>query len=219
MIEIPVYRVDPERGSAERIGAESLDPALLGGEVRPKLLKQAVVMYQGNARQNTSATKSRGMVEGSTRKLYRQKGTGNARMGAIRTNVRRGGGVTFAKGGQIFDRDLPKKMRRLARNNAILAKAQSGDVVIVDGLRFEKPRTKLFAAVLGAVGAQPSCVVALGDHDRNTHLSGRNIPRTDIKPVRELNAYDILRRRKLLFTREAFASLREAVSESKGAGA
>jgi large subunit ribosomal protein L4 len=209
MIEIPVYRMDPQRGGTERIGAEQLDPALLGGEVRPKLLKQAVVMYQANARQNTVATKNRSKVEGSTRKLYRQKGTGNARMGAVRTNLRRGGGVTFCKGGQLYTQDLPKKMRRLARNNAILAKAESGDVVIVEGLTFEKPRTKMFATLLSAVGGERGCVVALGSFDHNTHLSGRNIPKTEVKPVRELNAYDILRRRKLIFTRDAFQSLRD----------
>ncbi|MCH8883229.1 MAG: 50S ribosomal protein L4 [SAR324 cluster bacterium] len=106
-----------------------VDPDPLGGQVRPRLLKQAVVMYQANRRQNTSATRSRGMVVGSTRKLYRQKGTGNARAGARRTHVRRGGGVAFAKGRQNFTQSMNKKMRRLARNNAILAKIVSDEVM------------------------------------------------------------------------------------------
>ncbi len=203
MIEVPVYNMD---GQAN--GTVEIDPAVLGGKVRPQLLKQAVVMYQANGRQNTSATKSRGMVVGSTRKLYRQKGTGNARMGAVRTNVRRGGGVAFAKGKQSYTQALPKKMRRLARNNAILAKLESGDVAIVEGLAFEQPRTKLFANMLTALNATRGCTLALGEFDRNTYLSGRNLPKTDIRPVRELNAYEVLRRKKLILTREAFDCLK-----------
>jgi large subunit ribosomal protein L4 len=190
-------------------GTVQIDPEILGGQVRPKLLKQAVVMYQANARQNTSATRNRALVKGSTRKLYRQKGTGNARMGSIRTCVRRGGGVAFAKGRQDYTQALPKKMRRLARNNAILAKLVSGDVMIVEDLAFEKPRTKMFASMLSALGSDRGCVVAMKEMDRNIYLSGRNIAKTDVKSVRELNAYDVLRRKKLIFTKDAFDSLKD----------
>ncbi len=203
MIEVPVYKMD-----GQQAGTVEIDPAVLGGEVRPKLLKQAVVMYQANSRQNTAASKSRGMVEGSTKKLYRQKGTGNARMGAIRTCVRRGGGVAFAKGRQNYEQALPKKMRRLARNNAILAKLQSGNVAVVEDLKFEAPRTKVFASMLNAIGADRGCVVAMAGQDRNTYLAGRNIAKTEVKPVRELNAYDVLRRKKLILTKEAFECLK-----------
>lgn len=204
MIEVTVYTMD-----GKPAGTEQIDPAVLGGRVRPKLLKQAVVMYQLNQRQNTSATRSRGLVAGSTRKLYRQKGTGNARMGTIRTCIRRGGGVAFAKGNQDFSRALPKKMRRLARNNAILAKLDSHDVAVVDGLKFDKPRTKLFVGMLNALGASHGCVVAMNDNDINTFLSGRNVPKATIKPIQELNAYDVLRRKKLIISREAFVALKK----------
>jgi large subunit ribosomal protein L4 len=203
MMDVPVFRMD-----GKQTGSEKIDPVLLGGQVRPQLLKQAVVMYQANARQNTSATKSRGKVVGSTRKLYRQKGTGRARMGTIRTCIRRGGGVAFAKGKQDFAQALPKKMRRLARNNAILAKLESEAVMIVEDLKFENPRTREFAAMLRALGAEHGCVVALGRPDRNTYLSGRNVPRTSVTPVQELNAHQVLRREKLIFTREAFEVLK-----------
>jgi large subunit ribosomal protein L4 len=203
MIDVPVYTMDGKQS-----GTEQIDPAVLGGRVRPDVLKQAVVMYQANARQNTAATRSRGMVVGSTRKLYRQKGTGNARMGTIRTNIRRGGGVAFAKGRQDFSQQLPKKMRRLARNNAILAKLQSNDAMIVEDLKFEAPRTKLFANMLAALGIDRGCVVALDRGDQKTYLASRNIPRVEIRPVRALNAYEILRRKKLVFTKEAFEALK-----------
>ncbi|NOX58421.1 MAG: 50S ribosomal protein L4 [Planctomycetes bacterium] len=203
MIEIPVYNMDGSSG-----GTESIDPSVLGGHVRPKLLKQAVVMYQANRRQNTSATKSRGMVSGSTRKIYRQKGTGNARAGAIRTCVRRGGGVAFAKGKQNYTQDLPKKMRRLARNSAILAKLKSGDVAIVDGLKMDKPQTKAFAAMLSSLGVDRGCLVATKGEDRNVILSGRNLRRTEVRCVRNLNAYDVLRRNKFVMSMEAFRCLK-----------
>ena len=116
MIDVPVYNM-----SGEQTGSMHIDESLLGGRGRFDLLKQAVVSWQLNQRQGSARTKSRGMVRGSTRKIYRQKGTGNARMGTVRTAIRTGGGVAFAKGKQNYSRTLPRKMRRLARNNAILA--------------------------------------------------------------------------------------------------
>jgi large subunit ribosomal protein L4 len=199
MLEIPTF---DDQGKPS--GSVELDPVLLGGRVRPQLLKQAIVMYQANARQNTSATKSRGFVSGSTRKLYRQKGTGNARAGARRTGVRKGGGVAFAKGKQNFDQDMNKKMRRLARNNAILAKAVSNNVVVVDDMRFDSPSTRRFSAVLRAVGADNGCLVALGRNDETTYRSGRNITKTEIRPMAEVNAYEIMRSKRLVLMRSAF---------------
>lgn len=203
MLEVPVFNVD-----GERTGQMEIDPAALGTRVRPKLLKQAVVQYLANRRRSAAATKSRGMVKGSTRKLYRQKGTGNARMGAVRTCIRRGGGVAFAKGRENHHRDLPKKMRRLARNNAILAKITSENALIIDNLSFETPKTRRFVAMLDALGIDGGCLVAVAAGERNVWLSGRNIPKTEIRPVTDLHGYEILRRKKLVFSRPAFEALR-----------
>lgn len=202
MLEIPVY--DSQGNPAGRV---EVDPQLLGGRVRPALLKQAIVMYQANLRRNSSATKSRGMVSGSTRKLFRQKGTGNARMGTRRTNLRTGGGVAFAKGRQNFAQKMNKKMRRLARNNAILAKITSNDVVVFESLGVDKPSTKQLATLLRAVGADRSCLVAMDKVDRTVYLSGRNLPKTDVRLLGEVNAYEVLRRRKLVMTRAALDAL------------
>ena len=199
MLAIPVYD-----SHGKPAGQVEIDPAILGGEVRPGLLKQAIVMYQANRRQNTSATKGRSMVAGSTRKLYRQKGTGNARMGTIRTNIRRGGGVAFAKGAQNHAQAMNKKMRRLARNSAILAKITSSDALLLESLELEAPNTKQFAILMRSVGAQRGALVALDRPNRAVLLSGRNIPRTDVQPLADVNAYDILRRKKLVMTRAAF---------------
>ena len=122
----------------------------MGGKVRYDLLKQAVVTYRANARQGTVMTKSRGMVHGASRKLYRQKGTGRARAGNLRTPVRVGGGHAFAKINRDFSKKFSKKMRRLARNSAILAKAMAGTAMIVDGLKFDEPKTSHMAKMLKA---------------------------------------------------------------------
>ena len=139
MIELPVYNKE-----GKQVDAINIDETLLGTEVKPTLLKQAYVMFHSNRRQGSARTKSRGMVEGSTRKIYRQKGTGNARMGQVRTNIRKGGGVTFAKTRthEHFRKDMPKKMRQLANRNALLAKLVDGEVKCIIDLDFKTPKTK-----------------------------------------------------------------------------
>jgi large subunit ribosomal protein L4 len=202
MIDVPVY--NPK---GEQTGTLQIDEAALGGRVRLNLLKQAIASWQIHQRQGSARTKSRGMVEGSTRKLYRQKGTGNARMGSVRQPVRRGGGRAFAKGERNYRRDLPRKMKQLARNSALLAKLKSGSVAVVDGLTLDQPRTKTFYAMLKALGGEKGCVFAMDGANPVLYRSGRNIPKTDIREVHQLNAYEILRRRKLVFTRPAFEAV------------
>ena len=213
MLSVPIYN---EAG--EQVGTEQIDEALLGGALQPALLKQAVVMYHANRRQGTATTRGRSDVVGSTRKLFRQKGTGRARMGNARTCIRRGGGVAFAKRTRSFRQAMPKKMRRLARDQAVLAKIQSEAALIVDGLEFDAPKTARFAALLKNIDAERGCVFATAGVDSTLYKSGRNIPRTEICDVAELNAFDILSRRKLIFTRDAFAAFREKLDGPRGAG-
>jgi large subunit ribosomal protein L4 len=216
MLDVPVYNE-----SGDQIETISVDESLLGGRVRPALLKQAAVMYLANQRIGTAATRSRGMIIGSTRKLFRQKGTGNARMGTIRTPVRRGGGVAFAKKLRDFRQDMPKKMRRLARNNAVLAKILGGDLLLVDQLQYDQPKTKRFATMLRALKADAGCVVAIPRLEPNVYKSGRNIPKTEIRLVEQLNAYEILRRKRLVMTKEGLAMLlsgKNASAEGDGTG-
>lgn len=202
VIDLPVLDT-----SGKQTGTVPLDEALLGGRVRIQLLKQAVTLYQAAMHQGTAHTRGRSEVVGSTRKIYRQKGTGNARMGTIRTGVRRGGGVTFGKKQRDMSKRMPKRMRRLARNSAILAKAQAAETVVIEGLSFDKPKTKRMADVLAAVGADRGCTLALAADDMNLWMSARNIPRLDVCLVEQLNAYTVLKRNKLLLTREAYDKL------------
>lgn len=211
MIKLAVYNTD-----GQEVESLKVDEAVFGGSVRYSLLKQAVVMYHANKRVGTAASKSRSMVAGSSKKLFRQKGTGNARVGNIRTGKRKGGGATFAKTQRDFSKSMPKKQRRLARDSAILAKLLRSDVVVVDGLNFDKPKTKDFAGILGNLKIDRSCLVTVSSENVNLYKSANNIPKVDVMPVSELNAGDICRHRKMLFTKEAFLDVlnREQASEN-----
>lgn len=204
MIELTVYNRE-----GQEVDSLKVDESALGSSVRYPLLKQAIVMYQANKRVGTASTKSRGMVVGSGRKIFRQKGTGFARAGNQRTGKRVGGGVTFAKVARSFRKRMPKKQRRLARDSAILAKLLSNNVVLVDGLNFEKPQTRDFTSVLSnlKILSKDSCLVTIGDYDDNLYKSAKNIPRVSVMPVTELNAGDICNHRKMLITKDAFLSL------------
>ncbi len=209
MIDVAVHNRE-----GKEIESLQVDESLFGGTVRHPLLKQAIVMYHANKRVGTAATKSRGMVKGSTRKLFRQKGTGNARVGNARTGKRVGGGVTFAKVNRDFGKRMPKKQRRLAMDSAILVKLMSGSVVVVDELNFDAPKTKDFSAVLGNLKIDRSCVVTLNESDENIYKSARNIPRVVVMAVADLNAGDICNHQKVLFTKEAFLTLLDRDKES-----
>jgi len=202
MFEIPVLNT-----KGEKVGSESLDPAVLGGKIRYELLKQAVVVHRANLRVGTVKTKSRGMVAGSTRKLYRQKGTGRARSGPIRTPVKKGGGRAFAKINRDLSMAFPRHMRRLARNSAVLAKAKAGSAVILKGLAFSAPKTKEMAQVMKAIQAPKGALIATTGNEPNMVKSGRNIPNLRMKPVWEVSAYDVLRHPRLVFTPEAYQAL------------
>lgn len=190
-----------------------IDETKLGGpDIRSALLKQAYVVVHGNQRQASSRTKSRGMVRGSTRKIYRQKGTGNARMGANRTVIRKGGGVAFAKTRESFRRKLSKKMRQLANRNALLAKMVDfegnilTEVKVVDKLDFKAPRTSEMATMLGALGVNRTCLVALNPANREAALSARNIAEVDTIRIDQLNVFDLLNHRFLVVDRATLES-------------
>lgn len=211
MIDLSVYNRE-----GKEVESLKVDEAVFGSSVRYPLLKQAIVMYHANKRVGTASTKSRGMVAGSTKKLFRQKGTGNARVGNIRTGKRVGGGVTFAKVARDFSKRMPRKQRKLARDSAILAKLLNNSIVVVDELNFERPKTSDFANVLGNLKIDRSCLVTINSLDENLYKSARNIPKIAVISVADLNAGDICRCHKMLFTKEAFLTLldKDKVSES-----
>ncbi len=195
MIQLPIYDKN-----GKQVETLPIDEAMLGHKVRPQLLKQAYVMFHANRRQGSARTRNRSLVEGSTRKLFRQKGTGNARMGPSRTNIRRGGGVAFAKRKthQEFRLRMPKKMRRLANRNALLAKILDDEVKCFVNLTFDAPKTRDLRAVLDAVGIDRTCLLALAAANRNAALSARNLPHVDTLRIEQLNAFELLNHRYLV---------------------
>lgn len=196
MIEVPVFDQ-----AGQKLESVQVDEAKLGGTVRKNLLKQAFVAYHANQRQGTVRTLARGEVAGSTRKMFRQKGTGNARTGGIRNPIKKGGGHAKQKRPKDWRHALPKKVRRLARNSAILFKLQSNDVRVVNEIKLPEPKTKHMARVYKALGIDRSCLLAINGRDENLERSARNLHRTTLTTVAQLNAWDILKNRTLLLTK------------------
>jgi large subunit ribosomal protein L4 len=203
MISLPIY---DKQG--KQVDTLSIDEASLGGTIRFVLLKQAYVITHGNQRQSSARTKSRGMVHGSTRKLYKQKGTGNARAGAARTPIRKGGGVPFPKTRTREETrtSLSKTSRRLANRNALLAKLVDGEVKCFADLNFTAPKTSEFAGMLKSVGIERTCLVAVKNDNRNAMLSARNVEGVDVCRVEQLNAFELLNHRYLVVDKAALQS-------------
>jgi len=202
MIDVQIYNQ-----AGDKLETIKVDEAKLGGEVKKNLLKQALVMYHANLRQGSVRTLARGEVAGSTRKMFRQKGTGNARTGGIRNPIKKGGGHAKQKRPKDWRQAMPQKARRLARNSAILLKLQANDVRVVDNLAVDAPKTKLVAQMYKALGIDRSCLFAVAERNENLEKSARNIDRTTLTTVAKLNAGDILQHRTLLLTRSGLEQL------------
>jgi large subunit ribosomal protein L4 len=194
-MDVPVYNI-----TGKQVGSMKIDEQALGGEVNAALLKQAYVRYHANHRQGSSRTKNRRQVEGSTRKIYRQKGTGNARHGDKKANLFKGGGHAHSKKRtrEDYRPDMPKKMRRKANRNAFLAKLIDNEVRIVDALKFGTPKTKDFVAFLQALKIDRSALLALpteGADAQNARLSARNVDEVTICRADQLNCFELLNHR------------------------
>lgn len=187
----------------KEVGTLAVDESTLGGTINPALIKQAFVMYHANRRQGSSRTKNRHEVEGSTRKIYKQKGTGRARHGDKKVPQFRGGGHSFAKRRtrEDFRQTMPVKMRRKANRNALLAKLVDGEVKVVDGISFQQPRTKDFKAFLAAIGVDRSALVALAPENEGARLSARNVEGVTLCRCDQLNAFDLLNSRYLVIAK------------------
>lgn len=205
MATLPVY---DESGS--EVGTYEIDTTQIADRVNKQLLHDAVVMYQANQRQGSHCAKTRGEVSGSTKKMYRQKGTGNARAGGKRTNVRRGGGVARTIKPRDYSYRLNRKAIQLATRMAIRSKIDDGEVVVVDQLSFEEPKTSRMAGVLKSLGLNGvTTLVATAGLDGVVYKSGRNISGVSVQPVRELNALSVLKPKRVLVTRDALDRIKE----------
>jgi large subunit ribosomal protein L4 len=215
-VNLAVYDI-----SGKKVGSYEIDPAELAPSVSKQLLHDAVVMYQANQRQGTQKTKTRGEVAGSTRKLYRQKGTGNARAGARRSGTRRGGGHIFAKRPRDFGWRMPRKSLQAATRMALASRIADDEVKLVDALTISAPKTAAVAKMLAGMGLGDATVLLAPEkHDANVWKSARNIAGLSVAPVAELNAWSILRPRSIVMTTAAIDAFRAAAKEkSKPAAA
>lgn len=196
--------------SGEEVGKYEIDSAAIADRISKQLLHDAVVMYQANFRQGSHSTKTRGEVSGTNKKMYRQKGTGHARAGAKRTNVRRGGGVARTIKPRDYSYRLPKKALRRATRMAIRSKIDDGEMLVIDQLAYDAPKTSRLAGTLKKLGlGATTTLVATADTDVAVYKSGRNIPGVDVQPVRQLNALSVLKPQRMLVTKAALDKIKD----------
>ena len=204
--------------SGAEVGQYEIDLDQLAPRINRQLLHDVVVMYQANRRQGSASTRSRGAVAGSSQKMYRQKGTGNARAGAIRSGVRRGGGHIFAKQPRDYSYRLPRKAIRTATRMAIASKIKDEQITVIDDLAFDVPKTKEMAGILKALQlAGKTTLIATAEHDVSVYRSARNIAGVTVSPVSDLNALSVLTPRHMLVTKAALDRLQEQAAGAQKA--
>ena len=209
MVTIPVYNM-----SGAQIESFDFDESTLAEHINIRLLHESVVMYQANLRQGSAKTKTRAEVAGAKKKMYRQKGTGNARAGHRRSGVRRGGGHIFAKAPRDFSYRLPRKALQTATRMALLSKIDKSNLILLDELVLGEIKTRKMADLLSNLKINSSVLVATDAYDVIVYKSGRNIPGTTVLPAAEINAYQILKPKKVVMTKKALESFRRPVRET-----
>jgi large subunit ribosomal protein L4 len=202
MVEVPVYRFD-----TGEVAKTPVDETVFGTAVRWRLLRDAVVMYQANARRGTHSVKTRAEVNYSNRKPYKQKGTGRARAGTRRSPLWRGGGVIFGPKPRDYSYGMPRKALRQALCSAMLGKLRDGEVCLFENANFETPRTKEFTKVLKGLAVAGSALVVLPGGDEVLRKSARNIARTVVRSADEVNAYDVVTHERIIFSKAGYDRL------------
>ncbi len=202
-MEIPVYSKE-----GEKIDNLQLDDKRFGGPIRNKLLRDAITMYEANKRQGTACTKTRGEVAGGGKKPWVQKHTGRARAGSIRSPLWKGGGVSFGPRPRDYSYTIPKKARKVALLSALAAKARDNELIVVEDLNFDIPKTKQMVGLLKALRIDgSSCLIVLSKANETVWKSARNIPSVKVMVSAALNAYEVLRPEKILLTKEALSNI------------
>jgi len=187
MLEAQLYTA-----AAEPKGSYAL-PAEYDGTVNETVLYHAVRAFQNNQRQGTASTKTRAEVSGGTRKPWRQKGTGRARQGTNRAPQWRGGGIVFGPKPRSYRTDLPRKVRRLARQSALNARAGEGALYVIEQFEFESPKTRQMVEILTKLGLEGQKVLVLTEGSRSSvYLSGRNLQDVYVMPYADVSAYELL---------------------------
>ena len=203
-MQFPVYNA-----SGEVVKQIDIADSVFGVPPNVAVVHQALVRQLANARQGNACTKTRAEVAGSKQKMYRQKHTGRARAGSIRSPLRRGGGVTFGPKPRDYRQAMPKKMRRLAIRCVLSAKAQDKEMMILDELKLDEPKTKDMLKIITALGIEKTTLIAVNGTLENVVKSARNLPGVDTIPAQLLNVVDLTRHKTLLITEEALRQVEQ----------
>jgi large subunit ribosomal protein L4 len=211
---MPKLTVHDAKG--KKVGTYTIEPTDLAPRINKQLLHDAVVMYQANRRQGSHQTRSRGLVSGSTKKMYRQKGTGNARAGQRSSGIRRGGGHIHRIHNRDYSYSLPRKALQLATRMAVASKIRDDELTVIDKLDFTEPKTRNMVGILEHLGCTgDSLLITTADYNANVYKSARNIADVSVSPAAELNALSVLTARRLLVTTEVLDQLKEKAGSSK----
>lgn len=193
--------------SNEAVGTVNLDDSVFGQERRLDLIAAMVRYQRAKRRAGSASTKTRSQVAGGGSKPYRQKGTGNARQGTVSAPQYRSGGVVFGPHPRDYAHKMPKKMRKKALKSALSGKREDGEMVVLDGLSLDGPKTKRMRSVLSVLDAGKSTLVVLAENDANVELSARNLPGVTVMRSEGVNVYDLLRHETFLITQDAVKML------------
>ncbi len=192
-MQAPVYGL-----TGEVVDNIEISDRVFGVPFNEGVVHQAMVRQRANARQGTASTKTRGDVSGSSRKLFRQKGTGNARAGSVKSPLRRGGGITFGPKPRSYRQAMPKKMRRLALRCVLSAKARDGELTILEVLSLDEPKTREMVRILEALKVDSTALIVTSEPKTNVIKSARNIPGIKTRPASVLNVLDIISNKALV---------------------
>ncbi len=206
MPKVALYNIQ-----GQQVGEINLDEHVFG-EVNEAVLHEAVVMQRASRRRGTAKTLTRSEVRGGGRKPWRQKGTGRARVGSIRSPLWRGGGITFGPQPRKYAYKLPQKVRRLALRSALGSKVRNDNIIVLDELQLEKPQTKKMAAILDTLAVREKALIVTSGENTNVELSARNLQGVTILSVDGLNVYDLLAHEKLIVTKEVVAQIQEVLA-------
>ncbi|WP_461201270.1 50S ribosomal protein L4 [Anoxybacillus sp. TBDG-1] len=198
--------------NGENIGEIELNDAVFGIEPNKHVLFEAVIMQRASLRQGTHKTKNRAEVSGGGRKPWRQKGTGRARQGSIRSPQWRGGGIVFGPVPRSYSYKLPKKVRRLAIKSALSSKVLENSIVVLDNLTLEAPKTKEMVKILNNLSVDRKALIVTVDANENVILSARNIPGVTVVTASGINVLDVLNHDKLIITKAAVEKVEEVLA-------
>ncbi|MDO1604557.1 50S ribosomal protein L4 [Lactobacillus sp. YT155] len=206
MTKVTSFKENGTKGSAVELNSSIFDI-----EPNDNVIFDAVVMQRASMRQGTHAVKNRSEVRGGGRKPWRQKGTGRARQGSIRSPQWVGGGVVFGPTPRSYSYHIPRKVSRLALKSVLSQKAKDGNIIVIDSINYKEPKTKVFAQLLDKVKSTGKTLVVVEEENENVALSARNLEKVTVVASRKINVLDVINNEKLVITKAALSNIEEVL--------